>query len=204
MLSQVLSMALFSISDIIIAVTLIVNAITLMTSKFYYTETDKDRYYNSSKNYNRRSTSSGGNKSKYNSDGKNITSINSSNNYNFRNNEIDDSLSRGSVNNYNINNSRSPNSSPLTIKSMISMKNEDSDDIIHDVVDDDDDDEMDMFYNQDKNHDEHQHKQQHNYQQNLSIMSRIYLLLNTFRRLSGVIVLWNIFFTFLMIFVFRS
>ena len=37
-----------------------------------------------------------------------------------------------------------------------------------------------------------------------SIMSRIYSVLNAFRKFSGIIVMWNIFFILLMLFVFRS
>ena len=88
-------------------------------------------------------------------------------------------------------------------KSFISKKNdEDEVEDEDDNSNNDDTDEMDMLYNPSQQHQHDNYHQQYHQQQ--SILSRIYILLNAIRRLSGVIVLWNIFFTILMLFVFRS
>jgi len=215
-------MALFSFSDVIIAMTLIINAIALMTSRFYtIIDEDRNKYHannNNDNNNNNNNENNNNNRTvinKINGNSKNIRMLMKSGSYKKNEDNINNSTNSNNNNNNNYknnnkfnsirmtnSNSRSTNISPT--KSIISKKNDE------DEVEDDDDDnnnnndanEMDMLYNPSQQHQHDNYHQQYHQQQ--SILSRIYILLNAIRRLSGVIVLWNIFFTILMLFVFRS
>jgi hypothetical protein len=214
-------MALFSFSDVIIAMTLIINAIALMTSRFYtIIDEDRNKYHvnnNNDNNNNNNNENNNNNRTvinKINGNSKNIRSMRMlMNSGSYKKNEDNGNNSTTNDNNNNYNNkfnsirmtnsnSRSTNISPS--KNIISKKNDE------DEVEDDDNNnnnnddanEMDMLYNPSQQHQHDNYHQQYHQQQ--SILSRIYVLLNAIRRLSGVIVLWNIFFTILMLFVFRS
>ena len=213
-------MALFSFSDVIIAMTLIINAIALMTSRFYtIIDEDRNKYHannNNDNNNNNNNENNNNNRTvinKINGNSKNIRMLMKSGSYKKNEDNINNSTNSNNNNNYKNNNkfnsvrmtnsnSRSTNISPT--KSIISKKN-DEDEVEEDDADNNnnnDANEMDMLYNPSQQHQHDNYHQQYHQQQ--SILSRIYILLNAIRRLSGVIVLWNIFFTILMLFVFRS
>lgn len=124
-------MGIFMLSDVIIASTLLINSIAVMSSKFYY-------------------------------EYKSVDTTTSSNNNNII---INKTISHTSNSYENIN--------ETTLQATIKCEQQ------HVIPSD-------------------------NISSNTSTLSRVYVIINGIRKLSGVIVIWNIFFGILMLFVFRS